>query len=135
MWIGVGNWSVSNRCTIPDICLNNPGIWMKDGRHLLLGCTPDPVTYGIGEVSPELDRDRIALLSGANSGGKTTLLETLGSMILLTHSGLPVPASYAKIGLQTAHILQKFQEHNLQALERTLKKLADVLVSSQRKII
>ena len=137
MWIGVGNWSVSNRCTIPDICLNNPGVWMKDGRHLLLGCTPDPVTYGIGEVSPELDRDRIALLSGANSGGKTTLLETLGSMILLTHSGLPVPASYAKIGLlDELHILAKVSgTQSAGALERTLKKLADVLVSSQRKII
>mgnify|MGYP001169033454 FL=1 len=137
MWIGVGNWGISNRCTMPEMCISNPGIWMKDGRHLLLGCEPDAVTYGIGEVSPEDQRDKIALLSGANSGGKTTLLETLASLILLSHSGLPVPASYAKIGLlDELHIMAKVSgTQSAGALERTLKKLADILVSSERKII
>jgi len=137
MWVGVGQWSIFNRCTMPEMCINNPGVWMKDGRHLLLGCEPDSVTYGIGEVSPERQRDKIALLSGANSGGKTTLLETLASLILLSHSGLPVPASHAKVGLlDELHILAKVSgTQSAGALERTLKKLADVLVSSERKII
>ena len=137
MWLGVGQWAISNRCTIPEISLDNPGVWMKDGRHLLLGCESDPVTYGLGEVSPEGERERIALLSGANSGGKTTLLETLASMILLSHSGLPVPACNAKIGLlDELHILAKVSgTQSAGALERTLNKLAGVLVSSERKII
>ena len=137
MWLGVGNWAISNRCTIPELCIDHPGVWMKDGRHLLLDCEPDPVTYGIGEVSPDDQKERVALLSGANSGGKTTLLETLASLILLSHSGLPVPASNARIGLlDELHILAKVTgTQSAGALERTLKKLADVLVSSQRKII
>ena len=137
MWLGIGQWAISNRCTIPEISLDNPGVWMKDGRHLLLGCESDPVTYGLGEVSPEGERERIALLSGANSGGKTTLLETLASMILLSHSGLPVPACNAKIGLlDELHILAKVSgTQSAGALERTLNKLAEVLVSSERKII
>ena len=137
MWLGVGNWGISNRCTMAEICVNNPGVWMKDGRHLLLNCKPDAVTYGIGEVSPETQKERIALLSGANSGGKTTLLETLASVILLSHSGLPVPASYAKVGLlDELHILAKVSgTQSAGALERTLRKLAEVLVSSERKVI
>ena len=137
MWLGVGQWAISNKCTMPQISSEYPGVWMKDGRHLLLGCESDPVTYGIGEVSPEGEKERIALLSGANSGGKTTLLETLATMILLSHSGLPVPACNANIGLlDELHILAKVSgTQSAGALERTLNKLADVLVSNERKII
>jgi len=137
MWLGIGKWAVENRCSLPEFSISEPGIWMKDGRHILLDCVPEPVTYGIGEVSPREDRDRIALLSGANSGGKTTLLETLGSVILLAHSGLPVPASHACVGLlDELHILAKVSgTQSAGALERTLKKLAEVLVSNNRKVI
>jgi ribosomal protein S13 len=137
MWLGIARWAVSNRCTMPELSTSHPGVWMKDGRHILLGCEPDPVTYGIGEVSPEGEKERIALLSGANSGGKTTLLETLGSVILLAHSGLPVPASQASVGLlDELHMLAKVSgTQSAGALERTLKKLAEVLVSDYRKVI
>jgi hypothetical protein len=137
MWLGIGKWAVENRCSMPEFSIDEPGIWMKDGRHILLDCVPEPVTYGIGEVSPRGDRDRIALLSGANSGGKTTLLETLGTVILLAHSGLPVPASQAYVGLlDELHILAKVSgTQSAGALERTLKKLAEVLVSDNRKVI
>ena len=137
MWLGVGNWALSNRCTMPEFSQNHPGVWMKDGRHILLDCEADPVTYGIGEVAPKGDKERIALLSGANSGGKTTLLETLGTIILLAHSGLPVPASHASVGLlDELHMLAKVSgTQSAGALERTLKKLAEVLVSDYRKVI
>ena len=137
MWLGVGNWALSNRCTMPEFSQNHPGVWMKDGRHILLDCEADPVTYGIGEVAPKGEQERIALLSGANSGGKTTLLETLGTIILLAHSGLPVPASHASVGLlDELHMLAKVSgTQSAGALERTLKKLAEVLVSDYRKVI
>ena len=137
MWLGVGNWALSNRCTMPEFSQNHPGVWMKDGRHILLDCEADPVTYGIGEVAPKGEKERIALLSGANSGGKTTLLETLGTIILLAHSGLPVPASHASVGLlDELHMLAKVSgTQSAGALERTLKKLAEVLVSDYRKVI
>lgn len=137
MWLGVGNWALSNRCTMPEFSQNHPGVWMKDGRHILLDCEADPVTYGIGEVAPKGEKERVALLSGANSGGKTTLLETLGTIILLAHSGLPVPASHASVGLlDELHMLAKVSgTQSAGALERTLKKLAEVLVSDYRKVI
>jgi hypothetical protein len=137
MWLGIAHWAVTNKCIIPDIYDHNPGIWIREGRHLLLDCDPEPVTYGLGDVSPINDRDRIALLSGANSGGKTTLLELLGSIVILAHTGLPVPASEARIGLlDEIHMLAKVSgTQSAGALERTLKRLAEVLVSPKRKLV
>jgi dsDNA-specific endonuclease/ATPase MutS2 len=43
--------------------------------------------------------DNVVLLTGANSGGKTTLLETLAQISILTHMGLPVPATIARVKL------------------------------------
>ena len=137
MWLGIGLWAIDNKCSMPDINREHPGIWVRDARHLLLDCTPDPITYGFGQVSIEGDRDRIALLSGANSGGKTTLLETLGIITILTHCGLPIPASEAKVGLlDEIHMLAKVSgTQSAGALERTLRRLAEILVSNERKLI
>jgi DNA mismatch repair protein MutS2 len=45
-----------------------------------------------------LDRDRsVMIISGANAGGKTIVLKTAGLLSLMAISGLPVPASEAKI--------------------------------------
>ena len=137
MWLGIGKWAIENRCTMPNIFTNHPGIWVRDARHLLLDCEPDPITYGLGEISIQGDRDRIALLSGANSGGKTTLLETLGMITILAHCGLPIPASESKIGLlDEIHMLAKVSgTQSAGALERTLRRLAEILVSNKRKLI
>jgi len=43
--------------------------------------------------------DNVVLLTGANSGGKTTLLETLAQISILTQMGLPVPVRMARVKL------------------------------------
>ncbi len=43
----------------------------------------------------ENSRSRTSLLTGANSGGKTTLLETLAQIMIMARMGLPVPADKA----------------------------------------
>lgn len=55
--------------------------------HLDLAGRADaqPVSYHLGGDA------NVALLTGANSGGKTTLLEQIGQTVLLARLGLPVP--------------------------------------------
>jgi DNA mismatch repair protein MutS2 len=61
-----------------------------------------PVDYYLGRIPSALsgrfqDRSgsRIALLTGANSGGKSTLLETIAQVVIMAHMGLPVPSNAA----------------------------------------
>ena len=111
---------------------------MVEGRHLLLGVDPDPVTYGVGSIAKIEDQQSIALLSGANSGGKTTLLETLSAMVaLLAHAGLPVPARSARVALtEEIHLLAKVSgTQSAGALERTLIRLADIVTSERTKLV
>ncbi len=137
MWLTVARWAIHNRCIMPELVSKKSGFEIIDGRHLLLDCPPTPISYGLGSVASQGDRQPLSLLSGANSGGKTTLLETIAMIALLAHSGLPVPASSARISLvDEIHILAKVNgTQSAGALERTLLRLADVFVSQSLKLV
>ena len=134
-WLAIAKWAQKNDCTIPEIV--DHGIYVEEGRHLLLGCPADPVTYGLGQAADEGDKQSLALLTGANSGGKTTLLELLAHVSILTHMGLPVPAKSAKVGLvESLHILAKAGgTQSAGALEQTLVELAEVVSDPSAKLI
>ena len=137
MWIGIGQWAQQYKCTLPKLDSRRPGICMRDGRHILLDVKPDPVTYGIGGPANSKNNQNLALLTGANSGGKTTLIETIAIITLLAHSGLAVPALSAKVGLlDEIHLLAKVTgTQSAGALERTLIRLAEVFISEKRKLV
>ena len=83
------------------------------------------------------DKQSLALLTGANSGGKTTLLELLAHTCILAHMGLPVPASKAVVGqVEALHILAKAGgTQSAGALEQTLVELATVVSDPTPKLI
>ena len=83
------NGRLKNNCTLP--VLGDSGVDIQDGRHLLLGFEPEAISYGLGKCAEKGNQQNLALLSGANSGGKTTLLELLGQIVILTHMGLTPP--------------------------------------------
>ncbi len=134
-WLGIGKWSIENNCTFPE--LNENGIDIEDGRHLLLGFEPEAISYGLGKCAEKGNQQNLALLSGANSGGKTTLLELLGQIVILTHMGLSVPAKEAKVGIvNSMHILAKAGgTQSAGALEQTLYELAEVASCKDSKFI
>jgi DNA mismatch repair protein MutS2 len=134
-WLTIGRWARSVEAVMPEMC--DHGITIKEGRHLLIDGTPDPVDYGLGNCASKADRQSIALLTGANSGGKTTMLELLGHCTILAHMGLPVPAKSARVGrIESLHVLAKAGgTQSAGALEQTLLQLAQVVSNTDSKLI
>jgi len=134
-WLTIGRWAKSVDAVMPEMCDN--GIAIKGGRHLLIDGIPDPVDYGLGNCANSGDQQSIALLTGANSGGKTTMLELLAHCTILAHMGLPVPAKSAKVGhIESLHVLAKAGgTQSAGALEQTLLQLAEVVSNDDSKLI
>lgn len=79
---------------------------------------------------------RLAVLTGANSGGKTTLLEQCAQFAILHHWGLPVPASEAEIPvLDRVLVFSGGRSLDAGAFESFLDGLFPALVEPGRKLI
>ena len=121
-------------------------------RNLALAASGDdsndlqPVTYAIGDhalASRKTDLavdvpsgDRVTVLTGANSGGKTTLLETLCQVVLLAHMGLPVPADEVQLGRFDAVVFhRRHASFNAGVLESTLRTVVPPLTESGRTLM
>ena len=124
--------------------LADDGLAVTDARNLFLDGEIQPITYGVGDhdlvdtpraISPPAG-DRVTVLTGANSGGKTTLLETLSQVALLTAMGLPVPAAEAEVGLfDTIVFHRRHASFNAGVLESTLKSIVPPLTGSGRTLM
>lgn len=87
---------------MPDIQRDN-GIAIKGGTNLFL-TNAVPIEYAVGKSSMnsgigKLNEARVILLSGVNSGGKTSTLDLLAQVAILAHMGFPVPAKECKLGV------------------------------------
>ena len=135
MWYSIASWAMHHNAQLPELV--HHGIWFENGRHLFIDGEVQPVNYGLGLAAPKGDRQPIALLTGANSGGKTTLLELVAHITILAHMGLPVPAQHAFVGrVDALHVLAKSSgTQSAGALETTLVDLAQVVSHPQPKLI
>ena len=109
---------------------------VEGARNLFLD-DPEPVTYAVGDhgLSPP-SGDRVAVLTGANSGGKTTLLETCCAVALLAAMGLPVPADRAAVGSFDAVVFhRRHASFNAGVLESTLKSIVPPLTDGGRTLM
>ena len=119
-------------------------------RNLSLAAAGDlqPITYAIGEHAlsgSDVDTgsdlqvpsgDRVTVLTGANSGGKTTLLETLCQVVLLAHMGLPVPADEVQVGRFDSVVFhRRHASFNAGVLESTLRTVVPPLTESGRTLM
>ena len=120
------------------------GFAVREARNLGLAAGGDsvqPVTYGIGDhsisghVSPPSGQ-QVSVLTGANSGGKTTLLETLCGIALLAQMGLPVPAAEAQVVVYDAIVFhRRHASFNAGVLESTLRSIVPPLTRSGRTLM
>jgi dsDNA-specific endonuclease/ATPase MutS2 len=96
-------------CFARKYCLNMPLLQDNNGIGIVGGCNlflenPAPINYAVGVSRTnsgigKLKDARVVLLSGVNSGGKTSTLELLAQVAILAHMGFPVPAKESELGL------------------------------------
>ena len=108
-------------CTMPE--LGGRGVAIEGGRSPLLDVPfgeVDPVDYEVGGV---------ALLTGVNSGGKTSVLDLVGLTVTLAHMGLPVPADRARVeAVEELHYHAKTQGTlDAGAFESTLREFGSLV--------
>jgi len=120
---------------------------VRNARNLFIDGEVQPVSYAVGTHSLAGDPgvsntdapptgDRVSVLTGANSGGKTTLLETLCAVALLASMGLPVPAEEAEVGAFDRIVFhRRHASFNAGVLESTLKSVVPPLVADGRTLM
>ncbi|NOZ88941.1 MAG: AAA family ATPase [Crenarchaeota archaeon] len=121
------------------------GVAVRGGREVELArrLGPDsvePVDYVIGctPFRPEgTSCEPVAILTGANSGGKTTLLRLVAETVLAAHAGIPAPAAEAWVsGFDRVYYISKPTGMlSAGALETLLRKLAEIVREARRKRI
>jgi len=122
--------------TFPELI--DGGIGFINGRHLFIR-NPQPVSYAVGEVAHlnGLNGERVVILTGANSGGKTSLLELISQIVILAHMGFPVPAEKAWVEPldELFFFRRKRSSYGAGAFETALRSFARSLAKEGKKLI
>lgn len=122
----------------------NGGIAFINGRHLFIE-NPQSVSYVVGKKpenfalpgAEKVKDEPVVILTGANSGGKTSLLELITQITLLAHMGLPVPAEKAWVEPLDELFLfrRKRSVYSAGAFETALRSFVRALKGKGRKLI
>lgn len=102
---------------------------------------PMPISYGLGIDSinnVKLSNEKISVLTGANSGGKTTILEMFLQIHILTNMGLPSPTnseSTIKIFDEIIYLKKFSGTQGSGAFEQTIRNLIEILDIENSKLI
>jgi dsDNA-specific endonuclease/ATPase MutS2 len=149
LFFAVGQFAKVYRLTPPKLTKDKLGAGFKGGVNLFLKeeefqnhLETKPINYVVGNVPVDLQSkgakgERVVLLSGANSGGKTCCIQTIAHMVIMGQMGLPVPAEDAYIGVfDEIHYFSKSKGvADAGAFESTLRSFAKVILSQKKKMI
>jgi dsDNA-specific endonuclease/ATPase MutS2 len=142
--LSLGRFAATHDLVRPRIV--DEGVAVIGARNLFLSSDVQPISYAVGSHdlgasdggpidAPPSDQ-RVTVLTGANSGGKTTLLETLCQVTLLASMGVPVPAERAEVSLfDTIVFHRRHASFNAGVLESTLKSIVPPLSSEDRTLM
>lgn len=127
--LAISRFATDFRCTLPRF--DDAGFTIEGGRSPLLDIPPeevDPVDYAVSDV---------VLLSGVNSGGKTSLLDLVGATAILAHMGLPVPAAHARLQRFDALHYHAATQGTLDAgaFEATVRQFAELATGSGERLV
>jgi len=107
-------------------------IMLRGAAHLKLARGPgcERVDYSFGGA------DNVVILTGANSGGKTTLLETIAQIVILAQMGLPVCAEEAVLPIfEELYFHSQKRALNAGAFEEFLRSFIPVVTGEKKKLI
>lgn len=147
LFLAIGRFAINYDLTIPEISVDYNGITFVDGKNLFLAKQMlenngkvIPVTYTVGHSPKKIDNtnnENVIILSGANSGGKTTLLQTILQIVILGQMGFPVPAKECYIGLfdQIFYYAKAQGMLDAGAFETSLKRMAELVISETSKLV
>ncbi|MES3160026.1 MAG: DNA mismatch repair protein [Halorubrum sp.] len=135
--LSLGRFAAAHDAVRPRLI--DDGIAVRNARSPFVQGTVQPVSYAVGEHGldeggrTDTERpptgDRVSVLTGANSGGKTTLLETVCAVALLASMGLPIPADEAEVGTFDRIVFhRRHASFNAGVLESTLRSVVPPLV-------
>ncbi|SFL27665.1 dsDNA-specific endonuclease/ATPase MutS2 [Halogranum rubrum] len=127
--LAVARFARDFECVLPEF--GREGFDIEGGRSPLLDvdfADVDPVDYEVSGVT---------LLSGVNSGGKTSTLDLVGVIVLLAHMGLPVPAERVELGVvEELHYYAKSQGTlDAGAFESTLQDFAALTEGAENRLV
>ena len=116
-------------CTLPRF--EGDGFAVEGGRSPLLDVPfsdVEPVDYSV---------EGVAVLSGVNSGGKTSTLDLVGLVVVLAQMGFPVPVEHARLERFEALHYQAKSQGTLDAgaFESTLREFGDLVAGDARRLV
>jgi DNA mismatch repair protein MutS2 len=93
-----GKYALDYDCVIPRFSpASTSRLALRDARHPLLAALFRKKGGAVVPFSLTLEeQDRVLVISGPNTGGKTVALKTVGLLALMAQAGLPVPAADAE---------------------------------------
>ncbi len=97
-----------------------------------------PVSYSVGKANSGIfgaTPHPVAILTGANSGGKTCLLITLATSVILTELGLPVPAERAEIPLMPVYFYRRKMIKKTGSFEYSMRALSRIFMREGAKVV
>jgi hypothetical protein len=142
LFVSLARFAIDLDLTRPTLRAEGDTVAFEGGRNLGLataeGETVQPVDYALGEhdLDGAPSGEQVAVVTGANSGGKTTLLETCCQVALLTAMGLPVPADRAEVSRFDSIVFhRRHASFNAGVLEATLKSVVPPLTGDGRTLM
>ncbi|HEX2065804.1 MAG TPA: hypothetical protein VHI93_03230, partial [Candidatus Thermoplasmatota archaeon] len=108
-----------------------PALALEDSLHLDLLEAPGAqrIAYHIGR------EETVALLTGANSGGKTTLLEHMAQLVILARLGLPVPGRVEVPWVEELHYVTARRSLDAGAFESFLRGFLPLAMPGPRRLV
>jgi dsDNA-specific endonuclease/ATPase MutS2 len=127
--LAVARFARDYECTFPSF--EGRGVAIDAGRSPLLDvpfADVEPVDYGVAGT---------AILSGVNSGGKTSTLDLIALVVVLAQMGLPVPAEAARLErFEALHYQAKTQGTlDAGAFEATLRTFGSLVAGDRRRLV